>query len=359
MAQNKGQQGQKQNIPSGLRFEELKTIGALDSSNIFQARVKCRVLKGNSIHACQEMFYQTEFQSSAQAKSVKTDDAGFLNFSFSEPAEASAKKVVLEIFSKTEAGMGRTSIDIPPIPAPAQQTSAPSQVPAGQQAAPQQQATTQQAPAQAAKTVKCKNPCCNIQLPEGTKICPTCKWDQVNNDAPPHPATPYIIGMAVFIGGTALRYLAHGKDGFSPLYWILVGVAAMFMIAWLLSTPTTRRMVRNFAFAMGIGFTLLALVVPGGTGQVPSKTDVQQQPAGKRLTITLEPNEIYTIDEVSAGENWRYASFNGSFSHRVDVGDGKACWKEVNNNLPWNADVSGALQVKAGNTPVTLTIDLA
>lgn len=79
---------------------------------------------------------------------------------------------------------------------------------------------------------------------------------------------------------------------------------------------------------------------------------------GKVLNINLQSEEIYTIDQVVEGQEWRYLSFNGSFSHRVDKGDGKACWKLVDNNQPWHAGVNGQLQVKAGNTPVTLTVNV-
>lgn len=79
---------------------------------------------------------------------------------------------------------------------------------------------------------------------------------------------------------------------------------------------------------------------------------------GKTLTITLQPEEVYTVDELKEGQNWRYLSFNGAFSHRIDKGDGKACWKVVDNNLPWSAGWNGTLEVKAGNTPATLTVNI-
>lgn len=79
---------------------------------------------------------------------------------------------------------------------------------------------------------------------------------------------------------------------------------------------------------------------------------------GKILTVELKPRQVYAIDSVVAGQGWKYISFNGSFSHRVDKGDDKACWKVIDNNLPWSADCAGELQVKAGNTPVTLSVNI-
>lgn len=79
---------------------------------------------------------------------------------------------------------------------------------------------------------------------------------------------------------------------------------------------------------------------------------------GKTLAITLQPNEIYKVDELKEGQSWRYLSFSGAFSHRVDKGDGKTCWKVVENNLPWSAGWNGKLEVKGGNTPSQLTVNI-
>ncbi|MFH0956061.1 MAG: hypothetical protein V1801_02515 [Candidatus Falkowbacteria bacterium] len=80
--------------------------------------------------------------------------------------------------------------------------------------------------------------------------------------------------------------------------------------------------------------------------------------SGKILNVELKPDEVYNVDDLATGQKWRYLSFNGAFSHRIDKGDGKACWKVVDNNLPWSADYTGKLQVKAGNTPVKLTVNV-
>jgi curved DNA-binding protein CbpA len=79
---------------------------------------------------------------------------------------------------------------------------------------------------------------------------------------------------------------------------------------------------------------------------------------GKTLEVKLEPNQVYDVDDVRAGQSWRYLSFNGAFSHRVDKGDGQACWKLVENNLPWSADWTGKLQVKAGDSAVKFTVNI-
>ena len=79
---------------------------------------------------------------------------------------------------------------------------------------------------------------------------------------------------------------------------------------------------------------------------------------GKNLTKTLQPDKEYVIDKLAQGDQWRFTSFNGTFYFRVNKGDNKACWKEVMNNLPWIADWAGNLEVKAGNRPVTLTVNI-
>lgn len=77
---------------------------------------------------------------------------------------------------------------------------------------------------------------------------------------------------------------------------------------------------------------------------------------GKKLNLSLKPGEVYTVDNLKTHQEWSYTSFTGEFSHRVDEGSGRACWKQVENTLPWSADTSGKLEVKAGNRPVTLEV---
>lgn len=79
---------------------------------------------------------------------------------------------------------------------------------------------------------------------------------------------------------------------------------------------------------------------------------------GKVLNIELKPGEIYVVDDVKKDQRWRYTAFNGAFDHRVDKGDGRDCWKEITNNKPWIADVDGKLELRAGNTPVNITVNV-
>ncbi|MDO8668177.1 MAG: hypothetical protein Q7K35_03700 [bacterium] len=79
---------------------------------------------------------------------------------------------------------------------------------------------------------------------------------------------------------------------------------------------------------------------------------------GITLEVSLTNGEIRTVSDLNQGQGWRYLSFIGAFSHRVDKGDGQASWKLVENNLPWYPDCPGKLQVKAGNTPVKLTVNI-
>jgi len=77
----------------------------------------------------------------------------------------------------------------------------------------------------------------------------------------------------------------------------------------------------------------------------------------KGLNINLAPNQILTVDDsIREGQKWRFSSFNGPFFSRIDTGDNSSCWKEINNTLPWQADATGKLQIKAGNMPVAITI---
>lgn len=78
---------------------------------------------------------------------------------------------------------------------------------------------------------------------------------------------------------------------------------------------------------------------------------------GQTFSIELKPDQVYDVDNIKAGQQFRYLSFNGAFSHRVDKGDGQACWRLIDNNLPFSADYAGKLQIKAGNIPVKLTVN--
>lgn len=76
--------------------------------------------------------------------------------------------------------------------------------------------------------------------------------------------------------------------------------------------------------------------------------------SGKILIINLQPNEEYEIDDLKKGQKWRYESFNGEFWQRINTGDGKACWKLMDRNIIWKADVAGTLEVRAGGKAVQI-----
>ena len=130
-------------------------------------------------------------------------------------------------------------------------------------------------------------------------------------------------------------------------------------------TPSTGKLWRNkpvgFNFDPANGEKLV-LVTPEmlakAASKPPSATPAIASINGKMLSIELKPNQVYDVDDLKAGQNFRYLSFNGSFSHRVDKGDGQACWGLIDNNLPFSADYAGKLQVRAGNTPVKLTVNI-
>lgn len=149
------------------------------------------------------------------------------------------------------------------------------------------------------------------------------------------------------------------KDSTLNLFWIVVLVGY-----FLGGTPTMLKsaaVVAMFIFLMFVfvqktPWAIANYAIQAFRSNPVSTTSVTTVSAGKSLVVDLQPDQIYDIDDLRAGQNWRYLSFNGAFSHRIDKGDGKACWKLVDNNLPWSADYAGKLQVKAGNTPVKLTV---
>ena len=79
---------------------------------------------------------------------------------------------------------------------------------------------------------------------------------------------------------------------------------------------------------------------------------------GVTLEISLTNGQVYAVSDLRQGQSWRYLSFDGAFSHRIDKGNNQACWKKVENNLPYWADCAGKLELRAGNTPVKLTVNI-
>lgn len=104
---------------------------------------------------------------------------------------------------------------------------------------------------------------------------------------------------------------------------------------------------------------LMAQMVPPPTPKLAKATaSARSTLPGITLEIALTNEQVYAVSDLHQGQHWRYLSFIGALSHRIDKGDGQASWKLVDNNLPWNADYAGQLQVKAGNTPVKLTVNI-
>jgi hypothetical protein len=124
-----------------------------------------------------------------------------------------------------------------------------------------------------------------------------------------------------------------------------------------LATASTGRLDTNIQDAAGKvskdGFT--ALVPSFGA----SSADTPITPStGKTLVIDLAPGQVYDVDNLVAGQRWRYVTFTGAFEHRIDRGDDAACWKLIDNNLPWSADYAGKLQLKGGNVAVKVTVNI-
>ncbi|MDP3998187.1 MAG: hypothetical protein Q8P89_01030 [bacterium] len=155
--------------------------------------------------------------------------------------------------------------------------------------------------------------------------------------------------------------LAVVKGSMLKLFWVAVlvgfylgGTPAALKTAAVLAMTACLM----FVFVQKTPWAIANKAIDAFRSNPVSTASVNAVSAGKSLAIDLQPNQIYDIDNLTTGQNWRYLSFNGTFSHRIDKGDGKACWKVVDNNLPWSADYTGKLQVKAGNTPVKLAVNV-
>lgn len=131
-------------------------------------------------------------------------------------------------------------------------------------------------------------------------------------------------------------------------------------------TPSTEKLWRNKPAGVNYDPSTgekLILATPEmlakAESKLPTAPTLATSPFGGQIfNIELKPDQVYDVDNIKAGQNFRYLSFNGAFSHRINKSDGQACWKLVDNNLPWSADYTGKLQVKAGNTPVKLTVNV-
>ena len=81
----------------------------------------------------------------------------------------------------------------------------------------------------------------------------------------------------------------------------------------------------------------------------PTQTRYDRPVVGKVLEINLDPGLIYQVDQVKEGKKWKYLSMTSPFFQRVNKGDGKACWKQINGTAEtWHADWSGIIEIKSG-----------
>jgi hypothetical protein len=89
----------------------------------------------------------------------------------------------------------------------------------------------------------------------------------------------------------------------------------------------------------------------------------QQQPLpqlpGRTFTFSIKPREIYTIDgiNIQKGQTFTFLTYNAPIEYRVRDEE-SSCWEKVENNLPWRALVSGKLQIRAGNIPADVTLNI-
>ena len=88
----------------------------------------------------------------------------------------------------------------------------------------------------------------------------------------------------------------------------------------------------------------------------PDKKD--EKFSGKIVDVSLNPGEKKEIGYYINGQRWRYLSFSGQFYHRINKGDDKATWRLIDENITWRGYASGTLEVKAGNKPVELKINI-
>jgi len=180
---------------------------------------------------------------------------------------------------------------------------------------------------------------------------------------------PLFVEVLAFIAiaGGIITSLLAGYCGLgilkTPAY--ICGVLSAATSGWIWFR-TSKRDYKPYAItfkSLAIGCAVGLMIHAAGYGLKPAtKTSATSAASstttGKILNIELKPGEIYNVDDVRGGQQWRFLAFNGAFDHRIDKGDGRACWKEITNNKPWSADCDGKLQLRAGNTPVSITVNV-
>lgn len=96
----------------------------------------------------------------------------------------------------------------------------------------------------------------------------------------------------------------------------------------------------------------------GGDGK-QSPQNRQQSLSGQTFGFTVNANQVYTIDKMvlKPGQEFTFLTYDAPIEYRVRDEEA-TCWQRVTNNLPWRALVSGPLQIRAGNQPANVTLNI-
>jgi len=100
---------------------------------------------------------------------------------------------------------------------------------------------------------------------------------------------------------------------------------------------------------------MLAKATSKPPGTMPTTTSA----GGRNFSFPVPAKEIYTIDgiEIRKGQEFTFLTYDAPIEFRVRNDDGD-CWERVDSNLPWRARINGKLQIKAGNMPANVTLNI-
>ena len=103
----------------------------------------------------------------------------------------------------------------------------------------------------------------------------------------------------------------------------------------------------------------LVLATPEMLAKAEKPIVCAPQSSGRIFSFPVPAKGIYTIDgiEIKKGQEFTFLTYDAPIEFRVRNGEGD-CWERVKNNLPWNALQDGILQIRAGNMPANITLNI-
>ena len=144
-----------------------------------------------------------------------------------------------------------------------------------------------------------------------------------------------------------------------PIYWLLIIVCRF---SWGYHWPSEKQYIGFMA--AGLIIIQIALLQIWYLPTKPTPT-VNAGPTtasvtnGRIFSFFIPARGIYTIDgvEIKKGQEFTFLTYDAPIEFRVRSGEDD-CWERVDSNTPWRSRINGRLQIRAGNMPANVTLNI-